>query len=62
MKIRNLLITLGLASIAGIGWYVVNEDGQDAPAYIPRSDYNSVAAGAEGAFEYYKSIKANIYT
>jgi len=62
MKIRNLLITLGLASIAGIGWYVVNEDGQDAPAYIPRSDFNSVAAGAEGAFEYYKSIKANIYT
>jgi hypothetical protein len=62
MKIRNLLIALGLASIAGIGWYVVNEEGQEAPAYIPRSDYNSVAAGAEGAFEYYKSIKANIYT
>jgi hypothetical protein len=62
MKIKNLLITLGLASIAGIGWYVVNEDGQEAPAYIPRSDYNSVASGAEGAFEYYRSIKANIYT
>lgn len=62
MKIKNLLITLGLASIAGVGWYVVNEDGQEAPAYIPRSDFNNAAAGAFGAFEYYESIKANIYT
>jgi hypothetical protein len=62
MKIKNLLISLGLASIAGVGWYVVTEEGQEVPAYTPRNDYNKVAANAEGAFEYYESIKANIYT
>lgn len=48
--------------MAGVGWYVANEQGQEESAYTPRSDYNKVAAGAEGAFEYYESIKANIYT
>ncbi len=62
MKIKNLLITLGLASIAGIGWYVVNNDGHEAAAYVPRSDYNKAETGALGAVEYYKSIKANVYT
>jgi hypothetical protein len=62
MKIKNLLLTLGLAVIAGIGWYVVNDEGQEAAAYIPRSDYNAVETGAKGAFEYYQMIKANVYT
>ena len=61
MKIKHLLLSLGIASIATVSWYVVNE-GQEAPAYTPRSDYNKIAAGAEGAFEYYKSIRANVHT
>ena len=62
MKIKNLLIALGLASIAGVGWYVLNEDGNKEAAYVPRSDYNKLATGAEGAFEYYEMIKGNVYT
>jgi len=61
MKIKHLLITLGIASVACVGWYVTNE-GSEAPAYVPRSDYNKAVTGAEGAFEYYKSIRANIHT
>jgi len=62
MKIKSLLLTLGLVSIAGIGWYVVNDEGQETAAYVPRSDYNKVETGALGAVEYYESIKANVYT
>ena len=62
MKIRNLLITLGFASGAVLGWYAMNDDGQEAPAYTPRSDYNEVATGAKGHIEYLNSVRANIYT
>ncbi|HKL40096.1 MAG TPA: sialidase family protein, partial [Cryomorphaceae bacterium] len=62
MKIKNLLLTLGFVAIAGLVWFVVNDEEQEVAAYVPRSNYNTVETGAKGAFEYYETIKANVYT
>lgn len=62
MKIRHLLLSLGIASVAAVGWYVKNDGLEVTSAYVPRSDYNKAVQGAEGAFEYYRSIRANVYT
>ncbi|MFN2429381.1 MAG: T9SS type A sorting domain-containing protein [Cryomorphaceae bacterium] len=62
MNSRILLFSVaGLAAIA-MGWLSYSgSQGEVGNAYVPRSDINQVQ-GAEGAFEYLRSIKANIYT
>lgn len=64
MKFRILLFSLTTLAIGAAAWYSLNgccNDNNLANAYIPRSQFQS-AQGIKGAFEYYKSIKSNIYT
>ncbi|HKL03996.1 MAG TPA: sialidase family protein, partial [Cryomorphaceae bacterium] len=62
MNSRILLLSAaGLVAIA-LGWFSLSENQSEVGnAYVPRSEINQVQ-GAEGAFEYLRSIKANIYT
>ncbi|MEM9050534.1 MAG: T9SS type A sorting domain-containing protein [Bacteroidota bacterium] len=62
MKIKNLLTLVGIASVVGVVGYTLSLEVDEAPAYVPRSEFNKVASSAEGAFDYYKKLKANIYT
>ncbi len=64
MKFRILLFSITTIAIGAAAWFSYNgccNDGNLANAYIPRSQFQS-AQGIKGAFEYYKTIKSNIYT
>ena len=64
MKFRVLIfavIAIAAGIVAWIGFNNRNNQDQMANAYIPRSEFQA-AQGIKGAFEYYKSIKSNIYT
>ncbi len=63
MRLRSLLsIALGIFLISATVWYVKSHDVSNAsPAYVPRSDIHS-PAGIAGAMEYYRMIRANVYT
>ncbi|MCH2214408.1 MAG: T9SS type A sorting domain-containing protein [Flavobacteriales bacterium] len=62
MKIKNLLTLVGIASVVGVVGYTLNLEVDEAPAYVPRSEFNQGVFGAEGAVENYRRLKANIYT
>lgn len=64
MKFRVLIFAV-IAIAAGVVAYIgfnngLNKD-QMTNAYVPRSEFQA-AQGIKGAFEYYRSIKSNIYT
>ena len=64
MKFRVLIfavIAIAAGVVAWIGFNDTFNKDQMANAYIPRSEFQA-AQGIKGAFEYYKSIKSNIYT
>lgn len=63
MRLRSLLfIAVGIFLISGTIWFVKSHDVTNAsPAYVPRSDIHH-PAGIAGAMEYYKMIRANVYT
>ena len=64
MKFRILLFSITTLAIGAAAWFSYNgccNDGNLVNAYIPRSQFQS-AQGIQGAFEFYKSIKSNIYT
>jgi len=62
MKIKNLLILTGIASVVGLGLYILSLKVDEAPVYVPRSEFNHIASEAAGAFDNYRKIKSNIYT
>lgn len=64
MKFRILLFsitTLAIGAAAAYSYNLCCDDDKIANAYIPRSQFQA-AQGIQGAFEYYKAIKSNIYT
>ena len=64
MKIRILLFSITTIALGATAWFGFKgccDQDKMGNAYIPRSEFQT-AQGIKGAFEYYKSIKSNIYT
>ncbi len=62
MKFRFLLISLSIVALTATVWFTTDNCGEGIEnAYIPRSEFHS-SQGIEGAWEYYKSIRSNVYT
>lgn len=62
MKFRFLLISLSIIALSATIWFTSRNCGEEMEnAYTTRSEFNS-SQGIKGAWEYYKSIRSNVYT
>lgn len=62
MKFRILFLSVFAIALGAAGWYAYSGCSlEEETAYVPRSEFNRTQ-GIEGAKEYNKMIRANIYT
>jgi photosystem II stability/assembly factor-like uncharacterized protein len=62
MKFRILFLSVFAVALGAAGWYAYSGCSLEAvTTYVPRSEFNETQ-GIKGAMEYYKLVRANIYT
>lgn len=61
MKFRILLLSVFAIALGATALYFNGDASEESSAYTPRSEFNN-AQEIDGAMEYYKMIKSNIYT